>query len=87
MVVKGFLKRTECWERIVSSIFHHGATAQQQKSVYQLEPQSTNNNTAIHPDKEDQIPTTAVFTWGTIVGHDLAASEVAVLVATQQGPQ
>jgi hypothetical protein len=51
------------------------------------EPRSTNNNKAIHPDKEDQIPTTAVFTWGIIVGHDLAASEVTVLVATQRGPQ
>jgi protease II len=39
------------------------------------------------PTRRIKFQQTAVFTWGTIVGHDLAASEVTVLVATQRGPQ
>jgi hypothetical protein len=60
------------------------------------EPRSTNNNDeAIHPDEEEEripdqeerIPKNFVFTWDTIVGHDLASREVTVLVATHRGPQ
>jgi hypothetical protein len=69
------------------SIFHHGATAQQQKTVYRLRATKYQQQHGNSSRREDQIPTTAVFTWGTIVGHDLAAREVTELFATQQGPQ